>query len=35
VEHPEIGFQLVQVLSREIQELRQRIVELNGKAVLP
>jgi CRP-like cAMP-binding protein len=35
VEHPEAGFQLVKVLSREIQELRQRIVELNGKAVLP
>lgn len=35
VERPEAGFQLVQLLSREIQELRQRIVELNGKAVLP
>jgi CRP-like cAMP-binding protein len=35
VEHPEIGFQLVQLLSREIQELRHRIVELNGSAVLP
>jgi len=34
-EHPEIGFQLVQMLSREIQELRQRIFELNGKGVLP
>ncbi len=34
-EHPEIGFQLVQVLSREIQELRQRIVELNGKGLVP
>lgn len=34
-EHPEIGFQLVQLLSREIHELRQRIVELNGKGVLP
>ncbi len=34
-ERPEIGFQLVQLLSREIQELRQRIVELNGRGVLP
>ncbi len=35
VEHPEAGFQLVQLLSREIQELRQRIVQLNGKSVVP
>jgi len=34
-EHPDIGFQLVQLLSREIQELRQRIVQLNGKEQLP
>lgn len=30
-DHPEVGFQMVQVLSREIQSLRQRIVELNQK----
>ena len=29
-EHPEIGFQMVQVLSHEIQALRQRIVDLNN-----
>jgi CRP-like cAMP-binding protein len=34
-EHPDIGFQLVQLLSREIQELRHRIVQLNGKEVVP
>lgn len=30
-DHPEIGFQMVQVLSREVQALRQRIVELNDR----
>jgi CRP-like cAMP-binding protein len=30
-DHPDIGFQLVQLLSREIQALRQLIVRLNGK----
>src|SRR4051812_32266457 len=30
-DHPEIGFQMVQLLSREIQALRQRIGELNVK----
>jgi CRP-like cAMP-binding protein len=34
-DHPEIGFQLVQLLSREIHALRQRIVQWNGKEVLP
>ena len=34
-DHPDIGFQLVQLLSREIQALRQRIVQLNGKEVVP
>jgi CRP-like cAMP-binding protein len=34
-EHPNIGFQLVQLLSREIHALRQRIVQLNGKGVVP
>lgn len=29
-EHPEIGFMMVQLLSREIQALRQRIGELNN-----
>ena len=32
-DHPEIGFQLVQLLSREIQALRQRIEELNGREI--
>lgn len=35
IEHPEAGFQLVQLLSREIQELRHRIVQLSGKGVVP
>jgi CRP-like cAMP-binding protein len=34
-EHPQIGFQLVQLLSREIQELRRRIVHFNGKELVP
>ena len=34
-EHPEIGYQLVQVLSREIQSLRERIVHWSGKEALP
>jgi CRP-like cAMP-binding protein len=34
-DHPDIGFQLVQLLSREIQELRQRIVQWNGKEAIP
>lgn len=34
-DHPEIGYQLVQVLSREIQSLRERIVHWSGKQVLP
>lgn len=33
--HPEIGFQMVQILSREVQTIRQRISELEGKALLP
>jgi CRP-like cAMP-binding protein len=32
---PEIGFQMVQILSREVQAIRQRISELEGKAILP
>jgi CRP-like cAMP-binding protein len=34
-EHPEIGFELVKLLSREIQALRERIVQMNGSAILP
>jgi CRP-like cAMP-binding protein len=33
--HPEIGFQMVQILSREVQTIRERIAELDGKALLP
>ena len=35
IEHPEIGFQMVQLLSREIQALRHRIGELNSNVTLP
>ncbi|HWR16582.1 MAG TPA: Crp/Fnr family transcriptional regulator [Terriglobales bacterium] len=34
-EHPELGFQMVQLLSREIQALRQRIGELQNTTPLP
>jgi CRP-like cAMP-binding protein len=34
-EHPEIGYQLLQVLSCEVQSLRERIGQLSGKEVLP
>ncbi len=34
-EHPEVGFQMVQLLSREVQGLRQRIVHLNSGQLLP
>jgi CRP-like cAMP-binding protein len=34
-EHPEVGYQLVQVLSREIQSLRERIVHWSGEEALP
>ncbi len=34
-DHPEIGFQMVQLLSREIQALRERITELNDSVPLP
>jgi hypothetical protein len=33
--HPEIGFMMVQILSREVQTIRQRIAELDGTALLP
>lgn len=33
--HPEIGFQMVQILSREVQAIRQRIAELDGTTLLP
>jgi CRP-like cAMP-binding protein len=33
--HPEIGFQMVQILSREIQAIRQRISELDRNTLLP
>jgi CRP-like cAMP-binding protein len=33
--HPEIGFMMVQILSREVQTIRQRIAELDGTTLLP
>lgn len=34
-DHPLLGFQMLQLLSREIQALRERISELNGTHPLP
>lgn len=34
-ENPGIGFQMVQLLSREVQALRQRIADIDGESPLP